>query len=253
MAVAARARAAPAVDRASSATLPRCCRSCSRGNAPIDIVTDQTSAHDPLSYLPVGHRARGLAPAGARRPRWFTTEARGVDGRPRQGDGRVQDAGCRGLRLRQLDPRRGPERRLRPGLRLPRLRAGVHPAAVLRRAGARSAGRRSPATRPTSRRPTGRSLDLFPENERLRRWITLAGERVAFQGLPARICWLGYGERHRAGLRFNEMVASGELNAPVVIGRDHLDGGSVASPYRETEAMPTARTRSRTGRCSTRW
>ena len=80
-------------------------------------------------------------------------------------------------------------------------------------------------------------LELFPDNEHLRRWITMAGERVAFQGLPARICWLGYGERHRAGLRFNEMVASGELSAPIVIGRDHLDSGSVASPYRETEAM----------------
>jgi urocanate hydratase len=80
-------------------------------------------------------------------------------------------------------------------------------------------------------------LELFPDNARLRRWITMAGERVAFQGLPARICWLGYGERHLAGLRFNEMVASGELTAPIVIGRDHLDCGSVASPYRETEAM----------------
>jgi len=80
-------------------------------------------------------------------------------------------------------------------------------------------------------------LELFPENERLRKWITMAGERVQFQGLPARICWLGYGERHLAGLKFNEMVASGELKAPIVIGRDHLDCGSVASPYRETEGM----------------
>ena len=80
-------------------------------------------------------------------------------------------------------------------------------------------------------------MDLFPENEPLQRWIRVAGERVAFQGLPARICWLGYGERDKAGLRFNEMVASGELEAPIVIGRDHLDSGSVASPYRETEAM----------------
>src|SRR5437588_7116870 len=80
-------------------------------------------------------------------------------------------------------------------------------------------------------------LELFPENETLARWIRLAGERVHFQGLPARICWLGYGERDRAGERFNDMVASGELRAPVVIGRDHLDCGSVASPYRETEAM----------------
>jgi urocanate hydratase len=80
-------------------------------------------------------------------------------------------------------------------------------------------------------------LELFPENESLARWIRLAHERVHFQGLPARICWLGYGERDVAGLKFNDMVASGELAAPLVIGRDHLDSGSVASPYRETEAM----------------
>ena len=80
-------------------------------------------------------------------------------------------------------------------------------------------------------------LEEFPDDEALARWIRLAGERVAFQGLPARICWLGYGERHRLGLRFNEMVRDGEVSAPIVIGRDHLDSGSVASPYRETEAM----------------
>jgi urocanate hydratase len=80
-------------------------------------------------------------------------------------------------------------------------------------------------------------LDEFPDDERLARWISQASERIAFQGLPARICWLGYGERHRLGLRFNEMVRSGELRAPIVIGRDHLDAGSVASPYRETEGM----------------
>jgi len=71
----------------------------------------------------------------------------------------------------------------------------------------------------------------------LHRWLSMAAERVAFQGLPARICWLGYGERHRAGLAFNDLVRSGEVSAPIVIGRDHLDSGSVASPYRETEAM----------------
>jgi urocanate hydratase len=80
-------------------------------------------------------------------------------------------------------------------------------------------------------------LDEFPHDERLARWIRHAAERIAFQGLPARICWLGYGERHRLGLRFNEMVRSGELKGPIVIGRDHLDSGSVASPYRETEGM----------------
>ena len=81
------------------------------------------------------------------------------------------------------------------------------------------------------------ALEEFPEDEGLARWIRQAGERIAFQGLPARICWLGYGQRDRLGLRFNRMVRSGELKAPIVIGRDHLDAGSVASPYRETEAM----------------
>ncbi|HEY7280193.1 MAG TPA: urocanate hydratase [Actinomycetota bacterium] len=80
-------------------------------------------------------------------------------------------------------------------------------------------------------------MDLFPDDSRLHRWLHMAEERVAFQGLPARICWLGYGERAKAGLRFNEMVRTGELSAPIVIGRDHLDAGSVASPYRETESM----------------
>src|SRR5690606_19504986 len=79
--------------------------------------------------------------------------------------------------------------------------------------------------------------ELFPENQHVHRWLDMAGERIAFQGLPARICWLGLGERHRAGLAFNDMVKSGELKAPIVIGRDHLDTGSVASPNRETEAM----------------
>jgi urocanate hydratase len=80
-------------------------------------------------------------------------------------------------------------------------------------------------------------MNLFPDNDHLSRWLTLAGEQVAFQGLPARICWLGYGERAKAGLKLNEMVGNGELKAPIVIGRDHLDCGSVASPNRETEAM----------------
>ena len=101
----------------------------------------------------------------------------------------------------------------------------------------RSAGPRSRATRPTSPRPTRPSSELFPENAALARWIRLARERVAFQGLPARICWLGYGERAKAGLAFNELVRSGRVKAPIVIGRDHLDAGSVASPNRETEAM----------------
>jgi urocanate hydratase len=80
-------------------------------------------------------------------------------------------------------------------------------------------------------------LELFPEDDHLRRWLRMAREKVPFQGLPARICWLGYGERLKAGLKFNELVASGKVKAPIVIGRDHLDSGSVASPNRETESM----------------
>jgi len=87
------------------------------------------------------------------------------------------------------------------------------------------------------RRTDAKMKELFPEDAHLHRWLDMAGERIAFQGLPARICWIGLGERHRAGLAFNEMVKSGELKAPIVIGRDHLDAGSVASPNRETEAM----------------
>ena len=91
---------------------------------------------------------------------------------------------------------------------------------------------------PEDIRTTDRSLlELFPKDAALRRWLDLAGERIAFQGLPARICWLGYGERHRAGLLFNDLVRSGKVRAPIVIGRDHLDAGSVASPNRETEGM----------------
>ena len=86
-------------------------------------------------------------------------------------------------------------------------------------------------------RDSARMKELFPEDAHLHRWLDMAGERIAFQGLPARICWLGLGERHIAGLAFNEMVKKGELKAPVVIGRDHLDTGSVASPNRETEGM----------------
>jgi urocanate hydratase len=87
------------------------------------------------------------------------------------------------------------------------------------------------------RKTDAKMKELFPADAHLHRWLDMAGERIAFQGLPARICWIGLGERHRAGLAFNEMVASGELKAPIVIGRDHLDSGSVASPNRETEAM----------------
>ena len=93
----------------------------------------------------------------------------------------------------------------------------------------------------------------MPDNPHLHNWLDMARSRIKFQGLPARICWVGLGDRHRLGLAFNEMVASGELKAPIVIGRDHLNSGSVASPNRETESMRlTAPTPFRTGPCSTR-
>jgi urocanate hydratase len=102
------------------------------------------------------------------------------------------------------------------------------------------------------RKTDAKMKELFPDDQGLHRWLDMAGERIAFQGLPARICWIGLGDRDRAGLAFNEMVRNGELKAPIVIGRDHLDSGSVASPNRETEACWTAPTRCPTGRCSTR-
>ena len=142
----------------------------------------------------------------------------------------------RHLRLRQQPPRPGAGGGRRERLRLPGLRAGVHPAAVLRGHGpfrwAALSG--DPAD---ILRTDEAVLELFPDDAGLRRWIEMAEERVPFQGLPARICWLGYGERAKAGLAFNELVAAGEVRAPIVIGRDHLDAGSVASPNRETEAM----------------
>ena len=119
---------------------------------------------------------------------------------------------------------------------IPGLRARVHPAAVLRRQGAVPLGGAVRRSGGHPRHRSRRARDV-PGDESLCRWIRLAGERVAFQGLPARICWLGYGERARFGLRFNELVRTGAVKAPIVIGRDHLDAGSVASPNRETEGM----------------
>ena len=100
-----------------------------------------------------------------------------------------------------------------------------------------SAGPRSPATPPTSTASTSALIDAFPDDALLQRWLAIAPDRIAFQGLPARICWLGQGDRAKAGLIFNNLVRRGEVSAPIVIGRDHLDTGSVASPFRETEAM----------------
>ncbi|MGA8210818.1 MAG: urocanate hydratase [Nocardioidaceae bacterium] len=204
--------------------------------APIDVVTDQTSAHDPLSYLPVGVSVEDWHDAAARDPGGFTKDAQASMATHVRAMVEFQDAGAEvfdyGNSIRDEARKGGYDRAFEfPGF----VPAYIRPLFCEGKGPFRWAALSGD---PADIAATDRAiLELFPDNERLHRWITMAGERVAFQGLPARICWLGYGERHLAGLRFNEMVASGELSAPVVIGRDHLDCGSVASPYRETEAM----------------
>ena len=201
-----------------------------------DIVTDQTSAHDPLAYLPIGVSVDEWHDYAARKPAEFTERARAsmavhveaMLGYLR-GGAEVFDYG-NSLRAEALAGGCAAAFDF-PGF----VPAYIRPLFCEGRGPFRWAALSGD---PADIAATDRAiLDLFGDNESLARWIKLAEERVPFQGLPARICWLGYGERHLAGLRFNEMVARGELSAPVVIGRDHLDAGSVASPYRETEAM----------------
>ncbi|CAL9441094.1 Urocanate hydratase [Streptomyces sp. enrichment culture] len=204
--------------------------------APVDIVTDQTSAHDPLSYLPLGVAFEDMADAAAKDPAGFTTRARESMAKHVEAMVGFQDAGAEvfdyGNSLRGEARLAGYDRAFAfPGF----VPAYIRPLFCEGKGPFRWAALSGD---PADIARTDKAvLDLFPENESLARWIRMAGERVRFQGLPARICWLGYGERDKAGERFNDMVASGELAAPVVIGRDHLDCGSVASPYRETEAM----------------
>ncbi|WP_405069858.1 urocanate hydratase [Kribbella sp. NBC_01510] len=204
--------------------------------APIDIVTDQTSAHDPLMYLPVGIDFDDWATAREKDPAGFTERARASMARHVAAMVGFQDAGAEvfdyGNSIRDEARKAGYSRAFEfPGF----VPAYIRPLFCEGKGPFRWAAL---SGNPADIAKTDQAiLDLFPDNEHLRRWITLAGERVAFQGLPARICWLGQGERDKAGVRFNDMVASGELEAPIVIGRDHLDTGSVASPYRETEGM----------------
>lgn len=204
--------------------------------APIDIVTDQTSAHDPLSYLPVGvpfeewHQRAEADPAG------FTKEAQASMATHVRAMVEFQDAGAEvfdyGNSIRDEARKGGYDRAFEfPGF----VPAYIRPLFCEGKGPFRWAALSGD---PADIAATDKAiLELFPDNERLHKWIGMAQERVHYQGLPARICWLGYQERHLAGLKFNEMVRSGELKAPIVIGRDHLDCGSVASPYRETEAM----------------
>ena len=207
-----------------------------RRGVAIDIVTDQTSAHDPLSYVPEGVDLGDARDYAAAEPAEFTDRARASMAKHVEAMVGFLDAGAEvfdyGNSIRGEAELGGYERAFDfPGC----VPAYIRPLFCEGKGPFRWAALSGD---PKDIAATDRAiLDLFPENESLARWIRMAGERVAFQGLPARICWLGYGERDRAGVRFNEMVASGELSAPVVIGRDHLDCGSVASPYRETEAM----------------
>jgi urocanate hydratase len=207
-----------------------------RRRVEVDVVTDQTSAHDPLSYLPLGVGLEDWQSYAETKPEEFTDRARASMARHVEAMVGFADAGAEvfdyGNSIRDEARQGGYERAFAfPGF----VPAYIRPLFCEGKGPFRWAALSGD---PADIAATDRAvLELFPDNDHLHRWIRAAGERVAFQGLPARICWLGQGERDRAGLRFNEMVASGELSAPVVIGRDHLDCGSVASPYRETEAM----------------
>jgi urocanate hydratase len=201
-----------------------------------DIVTDQTSAHDPLSYLPTDLTEAAAEELRRNDPAEFARRARASMATHVEAMVGFMDAGAEvfdyGNSLRAEAELGGYDRAFAypgflPAYIRPLFCEGKGPFRWVALSG-------DPADIAATDRAV---LEEFPDDEDLARWIRLAGERVSFQGLPARICWLGYGERHRLGLRLNEMVASGELKAPIVIGRDHLDSGSVASPYRETEDM----------------
>jgi urocanate hydratase len=202
----------------------------------IDVVTNQTSAHDPLSYLPVGVEVEDWQDYAEAKPEEFTDRARASMARHVAAMVGFMDAGAEvfdyGNSIRDEARLGGFERAFAfPGF----VPAYIRPLFCEGKGPFRWAALSGD---PADIAVTDKAvLDLFPEDDHLHRWIRAAQERVAYQGLPARICWLGQGERDKAGLRFNELVASGEISAPIVIGRDHLDCGSVASPYRETEAM----------------
>jgi urocanate hydratase len=204
--------------------------------APIDIVTDQTSAHDPLAYLPIGIDFADMKDYAAAKPAEFTERARESMATHVEAMVGFMDAGSEvfdyGNSIRGEAKLAGYERAFAfPGF----VPAYIRPLFCEGKGPFRWAALSGD---PADIARTDKAiLELFPANESLKRWITMAQERVHFQGLPARICWLGHGERDKAGLAFNDLVARGELKAPIVIGRDHLDAGSVASPYRETEAM----------------
>ena len=206
------------------------------GDITIDIVTDQTFAHDPLSYLPRDVPFEAWHTEAAEDPATFTKKSRESMAAQVQAMVEFQDAGAEvfdyGNSIRDEARHAGYARAFEfpgfvPAYIRPLFCEGLGPFRWAALSGD-----------PEDIRVTDQALkELFPDNEHLHRWLDAAEEYVEFEGLPARICWLGYGERHKAGLLFNQLVAEGKISAPIVIGRDHLDSGSVASPYRETEAM----------------
>ena len=203
---------------------------------PADIVTDQTSAHDPLSYVPNDVSEEAAKNLLATNPAEYIRRSRLAMAEQCAAMVGFMDAGAEvfdyGNSLRREAQLGGYDRAFDypgflPAYIRPQFCEGRGPFRLVALSG-------DPADIAAT---DAAAMEEFPDDEGLAKWIHLAKERVAFQGLPARICWLGYGERHRLGLRFNEMVKKGQLKAPIVIGRDHLDSGSVASPYRETESM----------------
>ncbi|NNF64108.1 MAG: urocanate hydratase [Acidimicrobiia bacterium] len=203
---------------------------------PADIVTDQTSAHDPMSYVPADVSPDAMAEMVRTSPNELVRRARASMATHCAAMVEFMDRGAEvfdyGNSLRIEAQLGGFDRAFDypgflPAYIRPLFCEGKGPFRWVALSG-------DPADIAATDRAV---LEEFPEDEALARWIKLASERVEFQGLPARICWLGYGERARLGMRFNEMVRTGEVSAPIVIGRDHLDSGSVASPYRETEDM----------------
>ena len=208
-----------------------------RGIRP-DALTDQTSAHDPANgYCPAGWSVAKWQEMRERDPAAVADAARKSMARHVEAMLAFKDMGVPDLRLWQQHPPGSLRRGRHPRLRLPRLRPRLRPARCSAAASARSAGSRCRGDPEDIYRTDQRVKELIPDDPHLHRWLDMARERIAFQGLPARICWVGLGQRHRLGLAFNEMVRNGEVSAPIVIGRDHLDSGSVASPNRETESM----------------
>jgi urocanate hydratase len=207
-----------------------------RRGVEVDIVTDQTSAHDPLAYLPIGVQPADWHDYASAKPDEFTDRARESMAEQVAAMVGFLDAGAEvfdyGNSIRGEAQLAGYQRAFDfPGF----VPAYIRPLFCAGKGPFRWAALSGD---PADIHVTDAAVrELFPDNDSLQRWMTLAPQRIAFQGLPARICWLGAGERHLAGLRFNELVASGQVSAPIVIGRDHLDAGSVASPYRETESM----------------